>query len=193
MSAQRISQARVLDWVAISSSRATFPTQGWNPHLRVSFIAGGFFTIDPPEKPEWSEGGALKSPRPGHLCLLLYRHPLHCKGAQGFSGVQGVCLSLSATSPSSSPLARKTTQRGLRWCHPWGCWVSVDARWEWSAERKKKLRRVGFLPDTPAEDPLAQGAQHLHDPGGGHCGQSPRSGRSPSLIPACLPSPSPFS
>ena len=38
---------------------------------------------------------------------------------------------------------------------------------------------------------MAQGAQHLHDPGGGPCGQSPRSGRSPSLIPACLPSRAP--
>lgn len=28
------------------------------------------------------------------------------------------------------------------------------------AERRKKLRREVFLPDTPAEDPLAQGAQH---------------------------------
>ena len=28
-----ISQARILEWVAISFSRGIFPTQGWNPHL----------------------------------------------------------------------------------------------------------------------------------------------------------------
>ena len=33
-----ILQARILDWVAISSSRGIFPTQGLNPHL---------LTVDP--------------------------------------------------------------------------------------------------------------------------------------------------
>ena len=28
-----IFQARILEWVAVSSSRGIFPTQGWNPHL----------------------------------------------------------------------------------------------------------------------------------------------------------------
>ena len=32
-SIQRISQARILEWVAISFSRGIFPTQGSNPHL----------------------------------------------------------------------------------------------------------------------------------------------------------------
>ena len=32
-SAHGISQARILEWVAVSSSRGIFPTQGWNPHL----------------------------------------------------------------------------------------------------------------------------------------------------------------
>ena len=42
-----ISQARTMEWVAISfSRRAIFQTQGSNPAL-----AGGFFTTEPPGKP----------------------------------------------------------------------------------------------------------------------------------------------
>jgi len=37
-----ILQARILEWVAMPSSRGIFPTQGSNP---VSCTAGGFFTI----------------------------------------------------------------------------------------------------------------------------------------------------
>ena len=43
-----ISQARILEWVAISYSRGSFPTQGSNcclPHL------GGFFTTEPQGSP----------------------------------------------------------------------------------------------------------------------------------------------
>ena len=40
-----ISQARILEWVAISFSREIFLTQGLN------YIAGEFFTTEPPGKP----------------------------------------------------------------------------------------------------------------------------------------------
>ena len=40
-----ISQARILEWVAISFSRKTFLTQGLN------YVAGEFFTTEPPGKP----------------------------------------------------------------------------------------------------------------------------------------------
>ena len=37
-------QARTLEWVAISSFRGIFPTQGLNPHLRSPALMGRFFT-----------------------------------------------------------------------------------------------------------------------------------------------------
>ena len=41
-------QARILEWVAVSSSRGIFPTQVLNLHLlKVSCIAGGIFTAEP--------------------------------------------------------------------------------------------------------------------------------------------------
>ena len=47
-----ILQARILEWVAISSSQEIFPTQESKLHLlQVSCVAGGFFTAEPPGKP----------------------------------------------------------------------------------------------------------------------------------------------
>ena len=47
-----ILQAGILEWVAISFSRGTFPTQGSNLQSPVSpSLAGGFFTTEPPGKP----------------------------------------------------------------------------------------------------------------------------------------------
>ena len=48
-----IPQARILEWVAISSSgRSSQPRDG----TRVSCLAVGFFTTEPPGKPIWSLG-----------------------------------------------------------------------------------------------------------------------------------------
>ena len=44
-----ISQARILKWVAISSSKGSFQSRD---QICVSWIAGGFFTAEPPGKPE---------------------------------------------------------------------------------------------------------------------------------------------
>ena len=46
-SVQGISQARVLEWVAISCSRGSSPP---SDETRVSCLAGGFFTTEPPGK-----------------------------------------------------------------------------------------------------------------------------------------------
>ena len=46
-----ISQARILEWVAISAFRAIFLTQGLN--LCLSYLAGGFFTTEQPGKTRW--------------------------------------------------------------------------------------------------------------------------------------------
>ena len=42
-----IFQARILEWVAMPSSRGIFWTQGLNPHLMSLALAGGFFTTSP--------------------------------------------------------------------------------------------------------------------------------------------------
>ena len=48
-SIHRISQARILEWVAMSFSRGS----SWpRDQIWVSFIAGGFFTTVPPGKPQ---------------------------------------------------------------------------------------------------------------------------------------------
>ena len=43
-----ILQARILEWVAVSSSRRSSQPRD---HTHVSYIAGGFFTTKPPGKP----------------------------------------------------------------------------------------------------------------------------------------------
>ena len=65
-----ILQARTLEWVAMSSSRGIFPTQGLNPCLFTSpALAGEFFTTSTP----WA--AALKAtnrlPRPCTYSLLF--------------------------------------------------------------------------------------------------------------------------
>ena len=47
-SVHRISQARILEWVAISSSRGSSRARDG---AHVSALAGGFFTTEPPAKP----------------------------------------------------------------------------------------------------------------------------------------------
>ena len=52
-SVHEISQARILEWVAISSSRGSLDS-GTVPASPVSpALAGGFFTTEPPGKPIW--------------------------------------------------------------------------------------------------------------------------------------------
>ena len=47
-----ISKARILKWFAISFPRGIFPTQGFNLCLLHSTLVGGFFTTEPPGKPQ---------------------------------------------------------------------------------------------------------------------------------------------
>ena len=44
-------QARILEWVAISSSRGSSWSRDWTHISCASCIAGGFFTTEPPGKP----------------------------------------------------------------------------------------------------------------------------------------------
>ena len=45
-----IFQARILEWVAMPSSRGIFPTQGSNPCLMSPAFAGGFFATNATRK-----------------------------------------------------------------------------------------------------------------------------------------------
>ena len=47
-----ILQARILEWVAMPSSRGSSRPRDWTCVSCGSCIAGGFFTTEPPEKPE---------------------------------------------------------------------------------------------------------------------------------------------
>ena len=67
-----IFQARILERVAISSSR-NFPDPGIEPASPVSLVlAGGFFTTMPPGKPLGSEGGCKSKKKKRHKVLFYY-------------------------------------------------------------------------------------------------------------------------
>ena len=62
-----ISQARILEWVAISSSRGSSQPRD---RTHVSCIAGRFFTTEPPRKPRCIEVGK-EGPEEWNLMRLL--------------------------------------------------------------------------------------------------------------------------
>ena len=74
-SAHGILQARILDWVAISSSRVSSQPRDWT---HVSCIAGGFFAIEPPGKAK----GKLQSTET--LRRKYGRISLWLQGREGF-------------------------------------------------------------------------------------------------------------
>ena len=71
-----IFQARILEWVDISSSRGS--SQFRDP-IHVSCIAGGFFTAEPPGKP---------CSKPLNLCHSS--HPPHCQTLVLFCNLQTI-------------------------------------------------------------------------------------------------------
>ena len=58
-----ISQARILERVAISTFRGSSQPRDWTHISCVSYIAGGFFTTEPPGKPHW-----IFAPSPISIC-----------------------------------------------------------------------------------------------------------------------------
>ena len=76
-SAQGIFQARILEWIAISSSRGSSPPRD---RTRISYIAGEFFTIEPSTKSLnlWIWGYAIQ-PVTFHLWFLQIHVLLACK------------------------------------------------------------------------------------------------------------------
>ena len=83
-----ISQARVLEWAAISFARGSSQPGDWT---QASCIAGGFFTTEPPGKPSFTCAGTLKLGRvhADHVCneillLWLSHYPFCiCKQSNG--------------------------------------------------------------------------------------------------------------
>ena len=71
-SALGILQARILEWVAIPSSKGIFLTQGSNPHL-LSY--SGLSTTEPPEKPHTCYiYNTWYTSRGSNLCFLRLLH-----------------------------------------------------------------------------------------------------------------------
>ena len=76
-----ILQARILEWVAMPSSKGIFPTQGSNPHfLRLPAFAERFFITEPPGKPGGDHNGyqslSAHMPEARHDALYAWSHLL---------------------------------------------------------------------------------------------------------------------
>ena len=72
-SVQGTLQARILEWVAISSSRGSFPPRDWPMSLMSPALTGGFFTT----RATW--GAPV---RPMEKCKLLFVHGRNIQGVE---------------------------------------------------------------------------------------------------------------
>ena len=71
-----ISQARILEWVAMPSSRGIFPTQGSNPHLlHLPHWQADSLPLAPPRKPQCTLESALKSQASGGQRIKTHLPP----------------------------------------------------------------------------------------------------------------------
>ena len=94
-SVHKILQARILEWVVMPSSRGPSRPRDQTSTSSVSWIAGGFFTVEPPGK-SGSFSSELQSAleASGHMVgLLSYRTP----------GGQVLGLDFQPTTPGSTP------------------------------------------------------------------------------------------
>ena len=71
-----ILQARILEWVAMPSSRGSSQARD---QTQVSHIAGGFFTIEPPGKPKNTGVGSLSLLQGNFLTQESNQGLLHCR------------------------------------------------------------------------------------------------------------------
>ena len=65
-----ISQVRILEWVAISFSRGSSRPRD---RTHISFVAGGFFTTEPPGKPSCLKGSAISALSEGITIGMRHR------------------------------------------------------------------------------------------------------------------------
>ena len=70
-----ISQARILEWVAISFSRGSSQPRD---RTHVFCLAGRFFTIEPPRRPIWYHRSALFPPSDSLNCVCVCVLSLKC-------------------------------------------------------------------------------------------------------------------
>ena len=73
-----ILQARILEWVAMPSSRGFFQTQGSNPSFLSPVMAGGFFTTEPAGKPYLKGKKSLQRER-----ILCFKRTKGCSSPPG--------------------------------------------------------------------------------------------------------------
>ena len=83
-SVHRISQARILEWVAISFSRGSPPPRDRNCISSVSCIGRQFFTTEPPGKP--IEDGKSEQKYKRSNCLIIKEHNTPSQGCPGDGG-----------------------------------------------------------------------------------------------------------
>ena len=156
-----ISQARILEWVATSYSRgSSWPRQ----QTRVSWLAGGFFTTEPPGKPSWMGlVSFIKETTEWPLALLSYedtwrvsepesRFPADTESAStlilDFPASRTMRNKFSAVyKPPLPPVFCYSTWNGLRHM---GKWISVTHRVGYSVycyilgQRCSIKRKEGF-------------------------------------------------
>ena len=104
------SQARNLERVAISSSRGSSRPR---EQACSSYIAGGFFTTEPPGKPETPS--VTLSSTSGHAPTLQVLAEVPAQGHLQLLGVGGCLAQVPAPPTPSSPLPTPTRSR------PWLC------------------------------------------------------------------------
>ena len=73
-SVHEVFQARILEWIAISSSRGSFWSRDWAYVSWVSSLAGEFFTSEPPGKPRERERELATPPKPPSFCQSFIIH-----------------------------------------------------------------------------------------------------------------------
>ena len=105
-----ILQARILEWVAMPSSRGIFPSQGSNPHLLCLLLAGEFFTISttwegksPKSRSSW-----VRAPSETSRGASLLSSVGASQGSWGPSAAaaeSSVCLHLFVAFPPASVLS----------------------------------------------------------------------------------------
>ena len=111
-----IAQARILEWVAISSSRGSSL-----PRTHVSCIAGGLFTSEPPGKPKFVKQAVLSALFPIFVLFLswgllspFYFFPLFfCQACKAFSSLWLVISAKAQTLPNTGKPAACRPAAGL--------------------------------------------------------------------------------
>ena len=113
-----ISQARILQWVAMPSSRGSFRPRDWTYISYVSCIAGGFFTTST----IWEASQYFN----WYGCIAIYGPHLHAG-----------CKNSSSLLPCWFPLSPKVGQ--------WGSVRKAWRYWPWLQVMERELTWDGFL------------------------------------------------